>query len=100
MPTGGEVVSVGSRTSIAADASWTTIRRPELSRSVDGAVTTASIATAWSGRPSATATLTVPPDPLPPLPGDPADPVGSAWSSVTNMPSVAMMSAASRRQIR
>ncbi len=48
VPTGGAAAPVGSRSSTAADASWTTIRRPVASRSVAGAVTIASMATARS----------------------------------------------------
>ena len=48
VPTGGAALSVGSRTSIAPEASWTTIRRPVESSRVAGVVTTASMATSRS----------------------------------------------------
>ena len=61
VPTGGAAVSVGRRSSMAADASWTTIRRPVASSKVAGAVTTASIATSRSVIPRARAIVTVAP---------------------------------------
>ena len=71
MPTDGAAAPVGSRSSTAADASWTTIRRPDASSSVAGAVTTASMAIARSVIRRALAIVTVGIDPaLPAALGD------------------------------
>ena len=94
VPTDGAAAPVGSRSSTAADASWTTIRRPDASSSVAGAVTTASMATARSLIRRALAIVTVGIDPaLPVALGEPdaLDPDGEATST---------RSAASRIQIR
>ena len=71
LPTDGAAAPVGNRSSTAADASWTTIRRPDASSSVAGAVTTASMAIARSVIRRAFAIVTVGIDPaLPAALGD------------------------------
>jgi hypothetical protein len=93
VPTGGAFVPVGSSTSMAAEPSWTTIRRPVESSSVAGAVTMPAIATSRSSILRARAIVSVAELDvvLPPVGDGLADTAG---------PATTVMSAASRTQIR
>ena len=95
VPTGGAVEPVGSSTSMAAEPSWTTIRRPVASSRVAGAVTMPAIATSRSATLRARAIETVAIGPVPGV-GEPA----RRGAGDAAGPATTTTSAASRIQIR